>query len=175
MKKSIVKKSTKAKLPSKTRRVAKVEASLFYAQSKRLRFRLLEPSDEALYCDLFTDAKAMAYVVPPLSRERAELSFKKALEVTQQKPLKQQISVIVERATKKAIGITSLKLVDVTKRRGEGGILLKPAASAQRYAAECVAALPKEVRMGVVLDTSKIGQLTDMKPVDAALRAILGL
>jgi RimJ/RimL family protein N-acetyltransferase len=137
-----MKKTAKAKKPAKAKRSAKSKkSSPFYAQSKRLAYRLITPADEALYCELFTDAKALEHVGPALSPDRASASFKKALEYTAIKPVKQRISVIVERATKKPIGIASLKLTDADRRSAEGGILLKPTAHAQRFAIESSLAL----------------------------------
>src|SRR5882724_10701798 len=131
-----MKKSAKTKKPTRAKKAGKPKSSAFYAQSKRLGFRLITPEDQALYCELYTDAKTLEHVGPPLTQERAEQSFGKALEVTAIKPVKQRITVIVERATKKPIGIASLKLVDAENRRAEGGILLKPTAHARRFAIE---------------------------------------
>jgi RimJ/RimL family protein N-acetyltransferase len=134
MKKSVkAKKSTKAKKPRKT---GKPKVSTFYAQSKRLGFRLLTSTDKELYVGLYTDAKTLEHVQAPLTIERAEQSFQKALTVTAILPLKQRITVIVERGSKKPIGIAGLKLVDADSRRAECGILLKPTAHAQRFALE---------------------------------------
>src|SRR5687767_12347891 len=105
------KKSAKAKKAGGAKKNAGSRSSAFYAQSKRLGFRLLTPADQALYCELFTDAKALANVCPPLLAEQAAESFRKALRLTAIMPLKQRITVIVERASKKAIGIASLKLI----------------------------------------------------------------
>jgi RimJ/RimL family protein N-acetyltransferase len=143
MKKSTtVKKPTKAKKSTKAKRSAKTKAS-FYAQSKRLRFRLLESVDAALYYDLYTDAMTMKHVGPPLTRERAESSFQKALNLTQQKPFQLHISVIVERSGK-PLGLTGLKWTNLEKRHAEGGVLLKPTAHAQRFASEATEILTAE-------------------------------
>jgi [ribosomal protein S5]-alanine N-acetyltransferase len=145
MKKSKAKKAAKPKkTPKGGKSVVKTKNSPYYAQSKRLGFRLLQPSDEALYVELYMDANALEFVHAPLSKERAERSFKKAVEVTRQKPFQRHISVIIERATKKPIGITGLKLTDPLRRVAEGGILLKPTAHAQRFASESAAALTNE-------------------------------
>lgn len=132
------KKSSKAKKAAKS---AKTKVSHYYAQSKRLGFRLIAADDEALYCELFTDAKTLEFVSQPLSQDRALKSFRKAVSVSAVMPLKQRISVIVDKATKKSIGIASLKLIDPATNRAEGGILLKPTAHAQRFAVESSLAL----------------------------------
>ena len=136
MKKSLkAKKTTKAKKPASPK-ARKAKATGFYAQSKRLGFRLLTPSDKELYVSLYTDPKTLEHVHAPLTRELAEQSFQRALDSTFIMPLKRRITVIVERKSKKPIGIAGLKLVDADTRRAECGILLKPTAHAQRFALE---------------------------------------
>jgi RimJ/RimL family protein N-acetyltransferase len=127
-------KAKKKRSPAKTK--SKALSTRFYAQSKRLGVRLIEAGDEALYCGLFTDAKTVEHVCPPLSAERAKESFAKALAKSQESPWVQRISVVIERSSKKALGIASIKMVDQDKRIAEVGILLKPSAHAQRYATE---------------------------------------
>ena len=140
-----MKKSAKAKKPAKkkpSRKASKsVKASPYYAQSKRLGFRLIEASDHALYSELFTDAKTLEHFCAPLTAERAKQSFEKALTKSHQSPWVQRISVVVERAKKKSLGIASIKMVDPENRIAEVGILLKPSAHAQRYATEASQAL----------------------------------
>jgi RimJ/RimL family protein N-acetyltransferase len=136
-----MKKSAKAKKPTKAKKAAKAKVSPYYAQSKRLGFRLITAKDQTLYCDLFTDAKTLEHVCPPLSQQKAVESFKKAVSVSAVLPLKQRISVIVEKSTKKPIGIASIKMTDAERCRAEGGILLKPTAFAQRFAIESSLAL----------------------------------
>lgn len=133
------KKSTKA--APKTKKRSKLTASPYYAQSKRLGFRLIDQGDEALYCGLFTDAKSVQHFCSPLSAERAQQSFAKALAVSAVKPLKQRITAVVDKTSKKTLGIASIRLVDPVSRIAEVGILLKPNAQAQRVATEASLAL----------------------------------
>ena len=136
------KKAAKAKKSApKTKKRSKPIASPYYAQSKRLGFRLIEAGDEALYCGLFTDAKSVEHFCSPLSVERAKQSFAKALAVSAVKPLKQRITTVVDKGSKKTLGIASIRLVDPVSRIAEVGILLKPNAQAQRFATEASLAL----------------------------------
>jgi RimJ/RimL family protein N-acetyltransferase len=136
------KKPTKAKKSaSRTKTRTKAAATAYYAQSKRLEFRLIEAGDEALYYGLFTDAKNVKHFCAPLSAEKAKQSFAKALAVSAVKPLKQRITSIVDKGSKKTIGIASIRLVDPVNRIAEVGILLKPNAQAQRFATEASLAL----------------------------------
>jgi len=134
-----MKKPVKAKKAKK--KAKSVKASPYYAQSKRLGFRLLAADDAALYCGLYTDAKTLEHVCPPLSAERAKQSFEKAMRASYTKPWLQRISVVVERTSKKPLGIASIRLIDADKRIAEVGILLKPNAQSQRYATEASLAL----------------------------------
>jgi RimJ/RimL family protein N-acetyltransferase len=143
-----MKKSAKAKRsakPKKKARPAKKTRKSFgpayYAQSKRLGFRLIEAGDEALYCGLYTDAKTMEHICAPLSAERAKESFERALGRSNQKPWVQRISVVVERSSMKPIGIASIKMIDADARIAEVGILLKLTSAANRYATEASQAL----------------------------------
>jgi RimJ/RimL family protein N-acetyltransferase len=122
MKKSASAKKSKTKAKKSGRR--KVPA--FYAISKRLGYRLLDSGDQALYSELFTDERTMAYFRKPLSPEEAVQSFRKAVAVTKVLPVKQRITVISDRRTGKPLGIASLKLADAHERRAEGGLILKP-------------------------------------------------
>jgi RimJ/RimL family protein N-acetyltransferase len=132
-------KAKKKSSPAKKR--AKQLGAQYYAQSKRLGFRLIEASDEALYCELFTDAKTVQHVCAPLTEERAKQSFAKALAKSHQKPWVQRISVVVERSNKKPLGIASIKMLAPENRVAEVGILLKPSAHAHRYGTEASQAL----------------------------------
>lgn len=108
-------------------------------ETARLSIRLLSASDEALYCDLYTDAEVMRFVGPPLSRERAARCFRKALALTTQKIFVRRVQVLTERATRQAIGISGIHLTDAPRGQAEIGTLLKTASHAQRFAPEyCV-------------------------------------
>lgn len=111
-----------------------------YQDSARLRYRLLSAADEALYCDLYSNAEVMKYIGPPVPREQALRGFKKALALMQQ-PFGWRITTIIERATDRAVGISSIRLIDEKLRRAEVGSLLLPAAQMQGYGPEYSAAL----------------------------------
>jgi hypothetical protein len=73
---------------------------------------------------------------PPLSPEAAKHSFARAIAKTHQQPWTQRISVVVERASKKPIGIASIKMIDTQNRIAEVGMLLARSARAKHYASE---------------------------------------
>ncbi|HTE39485.1 MAG TPA: GNAT family N-acetyltransferase [Steroidobacteraceae bacterium] len=146
---------------------AKKLGAAYYAQSKRLGFRLVEAGDEALYTNLFTDAKALEHFMKPLSREAAKQSFDKAVRYSRQTPWKQRVTVIVSRGTQKPLGIASIRLVSADNRTAEVGILLKPGAQAKSFASEASTALLNSAfrRYGIdgivaaVAEGHKIGEL----------------
>jgi len=138
------KKPVKAKKSTKTKRMTKKPAT-YFAQSKRLGFRLLELADEALFVGLYTDDKTMEFVMPPLLKEQAEQAFKRVLAATHTEPVAQRFAVIIDRATRKPIGISGFKFLDDQHRHVEGGVLLHPSAHARRLATESSKALVAEM------------------------------
>ena len=94
--------------------------------TERLRMRLLSEGDAALFCDLYGDPDTMRFVGPPLSRERAQRTFRKTLASMDCRPLVRLFLVIIEKASQQAIGIGAFQGFDALRRRVEAGILLKP-------------------------------------------------
>jgi RimJ/RimL family protein N-acetyltransferase len=47
-------------------------------ETSRLRLRLMEARDEAMFCHLYTDPEVMRRILPPLSAEAAAQSFARA-------------------------------------------------------------------------------------------------
>ena len=119
---------------------SKISAEPAYPiETARLSIRLLSAADEALYCDLYTNAEVMRFIGPPLSRDHAARCFRKALALTVQKTFERRVQVLTERATRQAIGISGIHLTDTQRGRAEIGTLLRTASHAQRFAPEyCV-------------------------------------
>ena len=65
----------------------------------------------------------MRFVGPPLSRERAQRSFRKAL-ASRHRPLERLFLVIVAKASGQGIGIGAVQDFDASRRRVETGIML---------------------------------------------------
>ena len=116
-------------------------APVYPIETARLTIRLLSDADEALYCGLYMDPVVMRFIGPPLSRERAARSFRKALELSHQPTFGRRIHVLIERATRQAIGISGSHLADAQHGRAEVGTLLRTASHAQRFAMEYSTAL----------------------------------
>lgn len=111
------------------------------AETERLSLRLLAASDEDLYCELYTDVATMRFIGAPLSQDRAERSFRKALQLTHRHPMEQLFLTIIDRATRQTVGICSIQQFDERTRRAEAGIILKPAVHTQGMGKEAFAAL----------------------------------
>jgi RimJ/RimL family protein N-acetyltransferase len=112
-----------------------------YKSTPRLAYRLLSVEDESLYCELYADPEVMRYVGTPLSRERALVSFGKALALTQQAYFQRRVTAIVERSTEKVIGISSIHMIDGERRSAQVGSMLVSSAQAKGYGVEYSKAL----------------------------------
>jgi [ribosomal protein S5]-alanine N-acetyltransferase len=110
-------------------------------RTERLILRSLSKPDEDLFIRLFTSEKVMRYVRPPLEREQACSNFKKALELTHRSRFTRRVVTLVERATKKTIGISSIHMVDTKAGCALVGTLLSSEAHSKRYGMECSVAL----------------------------------
>jgi ribosomal-protein-alanine N-acetyltransferase len=110
-------------------------------ESERLSMRSLSSADEALYCELYTNAEVMRFVGAPLTRQSASEGFKKSLELMNKPEFERRVVVLMDRASQQPIGISSIRMVDAKKGRAEVGTLLKPGAHEKGFAQECSTAL----------------------------------
>jgi RimJ/RimL family protein N-acetyltransferase len=116
-------------------------ASSFDFETARLRLRRLQEVDSELFCALHSDAETMRFIRPALSREQALKSFRQALALSQQDPVREVFLVLIERDFSEAIGVCSLQHLDLQKRTIEAGMMLKAQARSRRYAHEGLDAL----------------------------------
>jgi RimJ/RimL family protein N-acetyltransferase len=108
--------------------------------TERLSIRPLSEGDATFYCDLYGDPDTMRFVGPPLSRERAQRSFRKAL-ASRHCPLERLFLVIVAKASKQAIGIGALQDFDARRRRVEAGMILECESVGRGFGKEGLCAL----------------------------------
>jgi RimJ/RimL family protein N-acetyltransferase len=106
--------------------------------SSRLLMRPLSGADAGIFQELFTDARTMEFIGPPLSPQRAARSFKKYVDSS---AARQLFFVIIEPLLGQAIGLCALQELDERRRSVEVGIMLKPAFHARGFATEGLAAL----------------------------------
>jgi RimJ/RimL family protein N-acetyltransferase len=109
--------------------------------TERLSMRPLSEGDATLYCDLYGDPDTMRFVGPPLSRERAQRSFRKDLASRHRRPLERLFLVIVAKASKQAIGLGAFQGFDAHRRRGEAGIMLGRESRGRGFGKEGLSAL----------------------------------
>ncbi len=103
--------------------------------------RFLQPDDEALYIDLFTDPDTMAWAGPALTVPAAAKSFRAALRRTAKPGDSLHFYAIVEAASGTAIGIGAQQPIDAGGDRAEVGMLLQRQVRGRGYATPALAAL----------------------------------
>jgi ribosomal-protein-alanine N-acetyltransferase len=110
-------------------------------ETDRLMMRPVSEDDATFYCDLYGDPHAMHFVGPPLSRERAERSFRVVLASRDRRPLVRVFMAIVEKASQQVIGIGGYQDFDARRRSVEAGMILKPESWGRGFGKEGLGAL----------------------------------
>jgi RimJ/RimL family protein N-acetyltransferase len=116
----------------------------FAFETERLLLRPLQVGDEALFCGLYTDAEAMRYIGDPLTQERAERNFRKAVASWNDDPLKRVFLTVLEKANQQPLGICAIVQFEANTSRAEVGIMLKSDAYGRGYAREGLGALVRQ-------------------------------
>lgn len=107
----------------------------------RLHLRPLEPSDEDLYCRLYTDHRVMRHVAPPLSREAALRAFGLVLRRQVIEPPRSRCWILVSREGGDALGLMAWLPDPDDPGSAEVGVLLAARAQGRGHATEAIAAL----------------------------------
>jgi Acetyltransferases, including N-acetylases of ribosomal proteins len=115
----------------------------FELETERLRLRLLDVDDEALFCALYTDTETMRFIGLPLSLSQATGYFRKIIAGMRQQPVKWLYLVIVERGSQRPLGICGMPQFSLDSSRMELGIVLNMEARSRGVAREGLAALMK--------------------------------
>jgi RimJ/RimL family protein N-acetyltransferase len=127
-------------------------------ETPRLRMYALAASDEQLFCELFTDKEIMRFVGRPLTPVRAAASFRTALRSPIRRltyrgvgnadlvgnsdlPRTEVFLRVVHKSSGQDIGLSSIQDVDLSQRRAELGMMLKPPLQAQGLGKEALSAL----------------------------------
>lgn len=117
----------------------------FPVETPRLLMRPIVADDVTLYEHLYTDAETMRFIGAPLSRERAAKSFRKALAGMQRQPIEQLFLTVIEKATRRGVGICSLQDFDAEGRSVQAGVMFVASARAQGYGQEGFTGLIQQV------------------------------
>lgn len=108
--------------------------------TSRLRLRALTLNDLALFRALYCDPGTMRHIGKPMSRARAAASLGATIAATR-KPGGLRFYTIVERQSRRGVGMCSLRPAARDKRGVELGIMLVRNARGRGYAREAFAAL----------------------------------
>jgi RimJ/RimL family protein N-acetyltransferase len=141
-------------------------------ETERLAGRPLAPGDEALYCELYTDAETMLFIGAPLSRARALHSFSVTLRANARRPPTRLCLALVEKSTQQPVGICAIHHLDVRQRRVEAGIILRSAARARGYSKEGLGALITEVFAQLPVDEVRVQISADHLVVERLVRSL---
>jgi RimJ/RimL family protein N-acetyltransferase len=112
----------------------------------RVLMRPMAEADEALFCDLYSDAETMRFIGPPLSRERAARGFRNMLRLMR-RPDADQVFFTLNglpsdtRVAGATLGIASIQHVDIPARRAEAGVVIGSQYRDQGFAREVLSGL----------------------------------
>lgn len=87
-------------------------------ETPRLRLRLMEARDEAMFCHLYTDPDVMRRILPPLSAEAATQSFQRACAHNEKAKPGHRFWAIDDKASEAAIGMAALLRTDDSAELG---------------------------------------------------------
>lgn len=110
-------------------------------QTERLHVRTLCAADEALYCSLYTDARLMRHIGPPLGADEVQRSFRAALVAVERQPPRHLYLSLHRRDADQAVGVCALRDIDAAQRHAEIGLVLRREAHASGIARESLQAV----------------------------------
>ncbi|GGA83818.1 hypothetical protein GCM10011521_22780 [Arenimonas soli] len=135
--------------------------------TRRLRLRLIEPADEALYVRLYTDPETLERIGPPQTVERARAGFLTSLARDHGRwPL----WVMVRLQDEAHIGLVGLDID--TDRVAEIGAICPPAFQGQGYAREAAMTVVRHAFLGIGLDRVEARHVADHPLVEAVMRGM---
>jgi RimJ/RimL family protein N-acetyltransferase len=114
-------------------------------RTPRLHLRPLAPSDERLYCGLYTDPVVMRHVAEPLAPEAAQRAFRAVLRQLAADPPQSRYWILSPRAGGDDLGLMAWVPDRDDAGSAEVGVLLVGPAECRGYATEAIAALADAV------------------------------
>lgn len=109
---------------------------VFPVETARLRMRPIAAADEPLFTQLYTDHETMRFIGVPLSVERAAVSFRAALAGMERSPIERLFLTVIEKASRRDVGICSLQNCDPQSRSVQAGVMFVPTARDHGYSKE---------------------------------------
>ena len=113
--------------------------------TSRLHLRTLSPSDEPLYCSLYTDACVMRHVAEPLSPQAAQRAFSAVLKQLAADPPRARYWILGAHEALGDLGLMAWVPDPGDAGSAEVGVVLAAPAACRGYAAEAIAALANAV------------------------------
>jgi RimJ/RimL family protein N-acetyltransferase len=113
----------------------------FDFETPRLRMRPMRECDQALFCDLYTDAETMRFVAPSLKLAKAINRFAEALRMMHGHPIEWLFLVMTQKSSAQTIGLCGVPGFDLNARRLELGMMLRREVRGKGYSKEGLAAL----------------------------------
>jgi RimJ/RimL family protein N-acetyltransferase len=107
----------------------------------RLLLRSIRESDEALYCDLFSDPDTMQHIGPPWTRAEAARAFRSVLAATRCTPPRALFLTLIPKDTQQPIGLCTLQNFDALRRQTELGVMLLSLRREQKFATDALIAV----------------------------------
>ncbi|WP_027080255.1 GNAT family N-acetyltransferase [Luteimonas mephitis] len=111
----------------------------------RLHLRPLAPSDERLYCSLYTDPAVMRDVAEPLTADAAARAFRTVLGQLAARPPRSRYWVLGLRGDRGDVGLMAWMPDRGDPGSAEVGVMLAGGAGCRGYASESIAALADAV------------------------------
>lgn len=121
-------------------------------ETPRVRARLVDARDRALYRALYADPAVMAHIGPVLDAAAADAVFGKACAYNQESPMRARYWCLMDRASDAAIGMQSILCPAAEPGVVELGLMLLPAWQGRRLGHEITDAVLEalfEARWGV--------------------------
>ena len=134
--------------------------------------RPLGPQDSALYCHLYTDQETMRFIGAPMTPERAARSFSTALAGMNRDPIERLFFIVVEKASRRDVGICSLQNFDARRRSVQGGAMFVAPARAQGYSKEGFSALIQQAFVYLPVDELWVQFAADHSVVERVATSI---
>lgn len=116
-------------------------ASEWSFETPRVRARLIDVRDRALYRALYTDPRMMAHIGPVLDTTAADAVFEKACGYNRESPMRARYWRLADRASDAAIGMQSIVRSGADPGVVELGLMLLPALQGRRLGVEISDAL----------------------------------
>lgn len=145
----------------------KLDPAAFDFQTERMHLRPLQAADEALFCELYTDADTMRFVGPPLAPEVAIKWFRRLLATAPERSA--LYLAMLAKASGRPLGICGVPRGAGDASWAEAGVLLRRDARSQGFAQEGMSALLERLFARSQVEEIRV----EFSPVGQAVRQLM--